>query len=881
MQARPYASYAHRFLSRLSTGIVMAMCIGLLLPALLGGMLLTNLRQEQVAREVVGDLDDKIRLLANGLVEPVWNYNLEIAKAFIEASLIDPDVVRITIREPGLTPLLSVERPERRLGASHVAQKQLVRKNQVIGHVELEIDDALRLRDLNRDRRANFLVLFAQFALALALILIAIRYLVLRPIARLTAFSDQLAGGELDHPLDWKQPNEIGQLARQLDQMRSNLRTSFSEQQAILKNIQVGVLFVRGRTIQMANRHAELIFGYPKGGMQGLSADAICCSKEYSEVGVLGSSAMILGVGGYQTELLGKRQNGSSFSALVRGCDLDRSSPEMGSIWVVEDVTERKQAEAALSYSVSLTNAALESTADGILIVDRQGRIARWNQRFVDLWMVPEVLLDTHADDPMLRHVSAQMADPEAFLSKVNELYEHPGESSHDTLDLSDGRIFERYSQPQKIGDEIVGRYWSFRDITARKVAEAELEQHRHHLEELVLSRTIELAQAKNAAEAANVAKSAFLANMSHEIRTPMNGIIGMASILRREGVTPRQAQRLDTIDASAQHLLSVINDVLDISKIEAGKFTLEEAPVLVSNLLTNVGSIVAERAQTKGIDLLIETANFPDCLVGDPTRLQQALLNYATNALKFTEQGSVTLRAMLQNETEGEAMLRFEVQDSGIGITPEAMSRLFGTFEQADNSLTRKYGGTGLGLVITRRLAELMGGEAGGDSTPGVGSTFWFTAKLKKGGKATATQAVMGLDAEAEIRQHYAGQRILVVDDEPINREITRFQLEAVDLLVDTAEDGVEAIALVRKNRYVVILMDMQMPKLNGLKATQQIRELPGCRDTPIIAVTANAFVEDKALCIQTGMNDFLIKPFSTNELFVTLLRTLNKKYG
>jgi CheY-like chemotaxis protein len=266
-----------------------------------------------------------------------------------------------------------------------------------------------------------------------------------------------------------------------------------------------------------------------------------------------------------------------------------------------------------------------------------------------------------------------------------------------------------------------------------------------------------------------------------------------------------------------------------------------------------------------------------PHNLAGDPTRLQQALLNYAANAVKFTETGTVTLRTLKQEETAEEVVVRFEVQDTGIGITPDALSRLFSTFEQADNSMNRKYGGTGLGLAITKRLAELMGGKVGADSTPGVGSTFWFTVTLTKSGEAEAPTAE-DVDAEAEIRKHYAGRRILVVDDEPVNREIALMQLEAVDLVVDMAVDGTEAVALAQKNSYAAILMDMQMPKLNGLEATQEIRRLPGYRDTPIIAMTANAFAEDKAKCIVAGMNDFLIKPFSPDQLFAVLLRALQR---
>jgi PAS domain S-box-containing protein len=439
------------------------------------------------------------------------------------------------------------------------------------------------------------------------------------------------------------------------------------------------------------------------------------------------------------------------------------------------------------------------------------------------------------------------------------------------------GRVFEiQHTGMIYQGSEAILEI--FMDITEKKRLGEELDQHRHHLEQVVASRTAELITARQQAEAASVAKSVFLANMSHEIRTPMNGILGMANILRREGVTPQQAERLNTIDTSAQHLLSVINDILDISKIEAGKLLLEEAPVVVNSLLANVSSILTERAKAKGIHLLIESDAMPPNLLGDSTRLQQALLNYATNAIKFAEKGSVILRTILQEETADSVRVRFEVRDTGIGITPEDMTRLFHAFEQADNSMTRKYGGTGLGLVITKHLAELMGGKVGADSAPGVGSTFWFTVKLKKSAQVAVTQVAEDAAAESLIRQHYAGRRILVVDDEPINREVAQIQLEAADLLVDAAADGNEAIALARNTTYVAILMDMQMPNLNGLEATRLIRKIPGYRETPIIAMTANVFAEDKASCIEAGMNDFLIKPFSPDNLFATLLRSLSR---
>jgi PAS domain S-box-containing protein len=673
--------------------------------------------------------------------------------------------------------------------------------------------------------------------------------------------------------------------------------------------------------------------------------------------------------------------------------DLRRRRDELES-QVAARTSDLLRANATLEDSARLNREITDAIPGLVAYWDREGRCRFANRAYLDSVGLPAERVMGFALARMqgALHGDGMLAGLQKALAGEAQVFEHQDGAA------SAERFFQVHFQPARApGGEVQGAYMMAFDISALKHAEAEL------------------ARSRDEAETANRAKSAFVANMSHEIRTPLNGILGLAYLLARDPRDALQRERLAKIGDAGQHLLQIINDVLDLSKIEAGKLTLEEADFSLDNLLSAACDMVGERAQAKGLELVVDTDHLPRRLRGDPTRLSQMVLNLLSNAVKFTDSGWIRLKGDLLDDRDGRVHVRFDVHDTGPGIAPERHAQLFSAFEQGDNTTTRRFGGTGLGLSLTRNLAVAMGGEVGAISTPGQGSTFWFTAWLshatrsdgesllapmkamrillvddlpeaaaviasylagmgmqvdtQPGGEAAVRRveaemslgrpydlmlvdsstrcddgtptlarlhALMGdgmppcvlmcsspddlsgdcapganVDAvldkpvtasalhdvvarvlyrqggaradpagagdanERLVRERHGGQCVLLAEDNIINRLIARELLANAGLVVEQAENGAIALELAAQQKWDLILMDMQMPVMDGLAAARAIRER-GDTQVPIIAMTANAFAEDRAACLEAGMNDHVGKPVNPAALYAILMRWL-----
>ncbi len=507
------------------------------------------------------------------------------------------------------------------------------------------------------------------------------------------------------------------------------------------------------------------------------------------------------------------------------------------------DIGAQRRTEDELAEMTSRLRATLEATADGILVTDGDGRIVNMNRRLAGLWQLPETLLARHDDAAILDHLAGAVEHPAALL-RLLTAHSRDLTESFDTLPLRDGRIFEASSRPARHDEEVIGRVFCITDVTER-----------HKAEQALIA-------ARDAATSASRAKSDFLAMMSHEIRTPMNGIIGMAQLLKMTPQSDEQREYISTILSSSESLLSIINDILDYSKIEARKLSLEKIGFDLRQVVSDVDKLFRPKAVEQSLQFSTMVAgDIPHVLIGDPTRLRQILVNLVGNAFKFTASGRIDVHIETGERSPGRIGLRFTVNDTGIGIAPDKCRHIFTPFEQADMSTTRRYGGTGLGLSICRMLCGLMDGEIGVDSEEGRGSRFWFTVHLDIGTSDSNAAAAM---PRPILRR---STRILVVEDNPINCTVIARMLErfgAEDMVF--AANGEDALARCAETPFELIFMDARMPRMDGLSATRALREANN--PAYIIGVSADAMNEERNEALAAGMDDYLPKPISQDAL-------------
>ncbi|MBS0371856.1 MAG: PAS domain S-box protein [Proteobacteria bacterium] len=654
----------------------------------------------------------------------------------------------------------------------------------------------------------------------------------------------------------------IAEAARRESEESLRIALTFSPNAIVLVNQQARFIF--------ANRQAELCFGYNQ--QEWLAMDVADLFPPFEVEHVMVRFRRNAAGSHEFFEAVARHKDGRLIDVEINGVLL----PDGRVLGEVIDISARKAAE----KQIRQLSMAVEQSIESVVITDLDTRIEYVNEAFVRSsgYRRDEVLGQTPA---LLKSGQTPRATYDALWAALNAGRPWRGEFIN-RRKSGDVYIENTTIVPIREQDGQITHYLEIKeDVTERRRIEDELERYRNHLESVVEERTAALSIAKEAAEAANRAKSTFLTTMSHELRTPLNAIMGMTAMALHRATDPRQIEQLSKARQASQHLLALINDILDISRIEADRLSLDRVDFRLQGVFDNLRTLMEGAAEQKGLALVIdvapELARMP--LRGDPLRLGQILVNLVGNALKFTPAGRIGVSAQVAAESAADVLLRFEVRDSGIGIAAEDQLRLFATFEQVDGSMTRKYGGSGLGLAISRQLARMMGGDMGVASEIDVGSTFWFTVRLPRGDKrAIRPWGRVTVEAEARLRECFSGARVLLVEDDLVNQEVVKALIEEAGLVVDVAGNGAEALAMALRQPYALILMDMQMPVMNGIEAAEHMRTLAGYATTPIIALTANAFEDDRRACLAAGMDDFITKPVEPARLLGSLLQWLEQ---
>ncbi len=628
-------------------------------------------------------------------------------------------------------------------------------------------------------------------------------------------------------------------------QVEEALRKAASEQRAIFDAASIGIAVIGEHTVLRANARADSMFGYAQGQQIGrLTRDWFVTTADYDTL--IGQGYPRLARGDiYQQTFLLRRANGQAFWASISAKIIDENDPGKGAVVMINDVTAERTAVEALRTSNVEQEAILATATSGIALV-KDRRFIRCNKRLLQMLGTTEASLLGQSTEVMYD-------DPSEFLVHQRDYDKiwQGHESSFDALLIrGDGSTFWARLTGNAIdaSDQTKGVVWIIDDITMDRQAKEAMQM------------------AKEQAEASAKTKADFLSNMSHEIRTPLNAILGMAHLLKKTELSQRQLDFLGKIRSASQHLLGVINDILDFSKIEAGKVTIENVPFQLEDVLATVTNLIVEKAATKGLELIIDVdANVPPALIGDPLRIGQVLINYANNAVKFTEKGEIDLTVSVVEQQGDEMTLKFAVKDTGIGLSADQVAQLFRSFQQADTSTSRRYGGTGLGLAIAKNLSELMGGSVGVSSEPGKGSTFWFTVRLHKSDQVSKPLL---------LRSELEGKRVLVVDDNSTARRVLHDLLLSIGLQPMEADGGEEALrifdeAVRRGQPFEVLIIDWQMPGMDGFELARRLhqRQLPDM--PPIIMATAHDVEAMRSLDTDGLIRETLAKPINGSTLF------------